>query len=182
MEGPGRAASAAGPQGLVALPEQVPPRPEEPGVLRALAGQLLHLGRHGRRGLQDLRQREGGLEGRQRGWGCPAPAPRAPRARPRALTSPICISTSSSSSRLSPPDGSEPSLPPRALRGSSPGDPSGTAWSGSGPASAMSRSALPRCPRHGRPRSQSRRRRAPPGPRVGWQSPPPRGVLGAVVL
>lgn len=66
-------ASAAGLQGLVALPQQVPPRPEEPGVLRALGGQLLHLGRHGRRRLQDLRQREGGLEGRQRGWGSPAP-------------------------------------------------------------------------------------------------------------
>lgn len=146
-------ASAAGLQGLVALPQQVPPRPEEPGVLRALGGQLLHLGRHGRRRLQDLRQRAGSLEGRQRGWGSPAPgtvpegSPEPARGQRAALTSPICISTSSSRSLVSPAGSSaglDPSLPPRTLRGSAPGDPRGTAAGGSGPASAMSRSALPR--------------------------------------
>lgn len=170
-------ASAAGLQGLVALPQQVPPRPEEPGVLRALGGQLVHLGRHGRRRLQDLRQRAGSLEGRQRGWGWPAPgtvpegSPEPARGQRAALTSPICISTSSSSSLVPPTGssaGSDPSLLPRTLRGSAPGDPWGTAVGGSGPASAMSCSALPRrarLPPEHRPRhAQSGSRRAPPGP------------------
>lgn len=147
-----RAGSAAWLQGLVALSQQVPPCPEEPGVLGALAGELLYLGRHSRRRLQDLRQREGRLEKRQSlrvADASPAPAPEAlVRGRPTAtsaLTSPICISTSSSSSRVPPAGrsgGWDTSLPSRTLCVPAAGTPSGTAV-------AISRSA-------------QRHRRAPP--------------------
>lgn len=118
----------------------------------------------------------------------PAAPPRGPepaRGQRAALTSPICSSTSSSSSRVSPPGssgGRDPSLPPQTLRSWAPGDLSGTAAGGSGPASAMSRSALPpgappaRAPPTARP---GRSRRAPPAARMGRQRPRHRPAGGS---
>lgn len=58
--------SLAGLQGVVALLQQVPPRPQAARVLRAASRQRLHLCRHGACGLQDAAQREGSLRaGRQ---------------------------------------------------------------------------------------------------------------------
>lgn len=53
--------SLAGLQGVVALLQQAPPRPQAASVLRAAGRQRLHLRRHGARRLQDAAQREGGL-------------------------------------------------------------------------------------------------------------------------
>lgn len=53
--------SLAGLQGVVALLQQAPPRPQAASVLRAAGRQRLHLRRHGARRLQDAAQREGGV-------------------------------------------------------------------------------------------------------------------------
>lgn len=179
-------ASAAGLQGLVALPQQVPPRPEEPGILRALGGQLLHLGRHSRRRLQDLRQREGGLEGRQRGWGSTAPG-NVPEGAPEP---PEGSAPHSRRRSASPP----PAAAPACRRRAAPAAPASR--SRRGPSGARRRAspreaaAPPRpCPAqlsHARSTSHTSTAHCTPSPapseRQQPHPPPPTTALGAVVL